>query len=109
VIFDGAGVQLPVPMVLGHEIGGVVERVGSKVPNLKPGMRVCVPFNFACGHCPYCLKGLQNICDNASWAFLTTGSGGFAEYARVPNARLNCVPLPNKGLRETELRLVAAT
>ena len=90
-----AGLDLPLPITLGHEIGGVVERVGSAVPNLRPGMRVCVPFNFADGTCPYCRRGLQNLCENASWNFTTPGSGGFAQFARVPNAQLNCVPLPS--------------
>ena len=88
------GVKLQLPLVLGHEIGGVVESVGSSVEGLAVGTRVCVPFNMACGHCPYCLKGLQNDCDNYMWPMLTEGSGGFAQYARVPNAWLNCVPLP---------------
>ncbi len=88
------GLKLPLPIVLGHEIGGVVERVGSGVSNLKPGMRVFVPFNFADGDCPYCRKGLQNLCENASWNFTSPGSGGFAQFARVPNAHLNCIPLP---------------
>ena len=89
-----AGLDLPLPITLGHEIGGVVERVGSEVTNLKPGMKVCVPFNFADGTCPYCRRGKQNLCENAAWNFTTPGSGGFAEYARVPNAQLNCIPLP---------------
>ena len=90
-----AGLELPTPIVLGHEIGGIVERVGADVTDLKPGMRVCVPFNFADGDCPYCRRGLQNLCQNASWNFTTPGSGGFAQYARVPNAHLNCLPLPD--------------
>ncbi len=89
-----AGLDLPLPITLGHEIGGVVERVGSAVTNFKPGMKVCVPFNFADGTCSYCQRGKQNLCENAAWNFTTPGSGGFAEYARVPNAQLNCIPLP---------------
>ena len=88
------GIELQLPIVLGHEIGGIVERIGSGVNDLSVGTRVCVPFNMACGHCPYCLKGLQNDCDNYMWPMLTPGSGGFAQFVRVPNARLNCVPLP---------------
>lgn len=86
------GVNMELPMVLGHEICGIVER--SNVKELAIGTRVCVPFNMACGHCPYCRKGLQNDCDNFMWPMLTPGSGGFAQFVRVPNARLNCVPLP---------------
>ena len=89
-------VKLDLPLVLGHEISGVVDQVGSNVEGLPVGTRVCVPFNMACGHCPYCLTGLQNVCDNYEWPMLTQGSGGFAQYVRVPNARLNCVPLPKE-------------
>ena len=70
-----AGLDLPLPITLGHEIGGVVERVGSQVTNLKPGMRVCVPFNFADGTCPYCKRGKQNLCENAAWNFTTRETG----------------------------------
>lgn len=90
-----AGLELPLPMVLGHEIAGVIDRVGSNVTSLKAGMRVCVPFNFADGTCPACRAGKQNLCKNASWPFLETGCGGYAQYAKVPNAELNCVPLPD--------------
>lgn len=38
-------------MVLGHENMGVVEEVGSGVDRIKPGDRVSVPFNVACGTC----------------------------------------------------------
>ncbi len=89
-------VKLDLPLVLGHEICGVVDEIGSAVQGLPVGTRVCVPFNMACGHCPYCLRGLQNVCDNYEWPMLTRGSGGFAQYVRVPNARLNCVPLPKE-------------
>lgn len=88
------GLKLPLPITLGHEIGGVVDRVGANVTRFKAGMRVCVPFNFADGDCPYCRKGLSNLCDNPAWGFTTPGSGGFAQFARVPNADLNCVALP---------------
>lgn len=90
------GLHPPLPTTLGHEIGGVVESVGSKVAELPVGTRVTVPFNFACGGCRYCRKGLQNLCDNWAWPFLLEGSGGFAQYVRVPNANLNCIPLPSE-------------
>ena len=44
-------------MVLGHEIAGVIDRVGRDVPTLSTGTRVCVPFNFADGTCPACRAG----------------------------------------------------
>src|SRR5215212_4751325 len=45
--------------VLGHEPMGVVEEVGSAVPDLKAGDRVVIPFNISCGHCWMCGQGLK--------------------------------------------------
>lgn len=89
------GMTLPQPAVLGHEMGGVIEAVGANVKQAAPGMRVTVPFNLACGHCPYCRQGEQNLCDNAAFPMLMPGSGGWAQYARIPTADLNCIPLPD--------------
>jgi len=88
------GVKRPLPSVLGHEIGGVVEKVGSSVKRVQPGMRVTIPFHLACGYCPCCRRGEQNLCDNRIFPHSTPGSGGWAQYMRAPNADLNCVPLP---------------
>lgn len=89
------GMRLPQPAVLGHEMGGVIEAVGSGVKHVRPGMRVTVPFNLACGYCPYCRDGRQNLCDNAAFPMMMPGSGGWAQYSRIPTADLNCIPLPD--------------
>jgi threonine dehydrogenase-like Zn-dependent dehydrogenase len=57
-------------------------------------MRVTIPFHLACGYCPYCRRGVQNLCENRIVPHSTPGSGGWAQYMRAPNAELNCVPLP---------------
>ena len=88
------GAKLLQPAVLGHEIGGVVEKVGSSVRHVQPGMRVTIPFHLACGYCPYCRSGEQNLCENRIVLHRTPGSGGWAQYMRAPNADLNCIPLP---------------
>src|ERR1700754_4256840 len=49
--------------ILGHEPMGVVEEVGSAITNLKPGDRVVIPFNIACGHCYMCGKELYAQCE----------------------------------------------
>ena len=68
--------------------------MGANVRRTSPGARVAVPFNLACGFCPYCRDGRQNLCDNAAFPMLLQGSGGWAQYPRVPTADLNCIPLP---------------
>lgn len=90
------GVPFSPTGVFGHEIGGVIESVGSRVTTLKVGQRVTVPWNFACGCCPPCQRGLQNLCDHGGSPQFIPGSGGWAEYVRVPNADLNCIALPDE-------------
>ena len=41
----------PLPMTLGHEVAGVVERVGAQVTRVKAGDRVCLHYNVTCGDC----------------------------------------------------------
>ncbi|RZS97646.1 zinc-dependent alcohol dehydrogenase family protein [Cecembia calidifontis] len=71
------------PVIPGHQVIGIVEKVGEKVSILKEGERVGVAWIFsACGHCEYCEKGLENLCPD----FKATGrdaNGGYAEYMLV--------------------------
>ena len=57
-------VRLQEPMVLGHEVSGVVAAVGSAVTGFKPGQRIAISPSRPCGACDFCLKGLQNHCMN---------------------------------------------
>ena len=52
------------PIVLGHEGSGVVERVGASVTSVKPGDHVVLSYQ-ACGHCTPCLGGHFSYCDLA--------------------------------------------
>ena len=54
---------VPLPVVLGHEGGGVVERVGSAATDFAPGDRVSLSFN-SCGHCRSCLSGRPSYCSD---------------------------------------------
>lgn len=70
------------PLVLGHEIAGVISKVGEKVKNFQVGQRVFVSHHVPCGACHYCRSGNETVCDT----LLSTNfdPGGFAEYIRVP-------------------------
>ena len=89
------GIQPQLPLVLGHEIAGVVEAVGSGVRSLRAGDRVTLPFHMACGHCEYCQTGRSNIC-LAHGAIGTHFNGGYGRLAVVPVADANLVRLPNE-------------
>lgn len=81
----------PVPLTLGHEVSGVVERIGAEVSSLKPGDRVCLHYNLSCGDCYYCSTGNDQFCEKVLMIGHYT-NGGYAEYIAVP-AR-NAIPLP---------------
>jgi len=77
---DGKG-----PIVLGHEISGVVEKVGSipqKMGLLKPGDRVVVNPVMQCNACPACANGQFNVCANPTVPGVSC-NGGFAEYVKA--------------------------
>jgi L-idonate 5-dehydrogenase len=55
-------VRVREPMVLGHEIAGLVSALGSGVTNVKIGDRVALSPSLPCGKCRYCLEGKQMHC-----------------------------------------------
>jgi D-arabinose 1-dehydrogenase-like Zn-dependent alcohol dehydrogenase len=87
------GLAPELPITMGHEFAGAVIAVGSEVTGIQVGDRVAVPFHEACGRCPYCRAGRTNLCDALEFLGMSH-DGGYAEYVRVVNADLNCVPLP---------------
>lgn len=75
-------------IIVGHEMVGIVEEVGSKVTKVKPGDRVTVNVETFCGKCFFCQNGYVNNCTdkNGGWALGCRIDGGQAEYVRVPYA-----------------------
>lgn len=63
-LYVTGSLQIPAPAVLGHEVSGVVERVGSAVRRLSPGDRVVATVSPACGQCAFCLRGRPTQCAN---------------------------------------------
>ena len=71
------------PVVLGHQLVGTVEKTGAKAMKFKLGDRVGVGWIYsACGTCKFCRQGDENLCNS----FKATGrdaNGGYAQYAAV--------------------------
>ena len=55
-------VRIKEPMVLGHEVSGIVGVVGSAVQSFKAGQRIAMSPSRPCGQCQYCQKGQHNHC-----------------------------------------------
>ncbi len=81
------------PHVPGHELAGVVAEVGKGVHRWKRGQRVTLPFVCACGTCPECLSGNQQVCDHQFQPGFTAW-GSFAQYVAIKYADGNLVRLP---------------
>ncbi|NIY80864.1 MAG: zinc-dependent alcohol dehydrogenase family protein [Rhodobacteraceae bacterium] len=92
---EWTGFLAPLPMIGGHEMSGIVKAVGKNVHKVKVGDRVVVPFTCGDGTCHHCLEGHSNVCDNQTMPGFTY-NGGFAEYAHVPVADFNLIPLPEE-------------
>lgn len=79
-----SGVFKTYPLVGGHEVSGVVERVGKGVDHVQPGDKVIVSGLYRCGMCDNCRRGFSNMCVNVYSAPTPEGQipgpGGFGEY-----------------------------
>ena len=81
------GVDEDHPLVLGHEIAGIIERVGKNVKGYKSGMRAAIAPNIGCGICGWCASGDTHLCPDYR-AFGINIDGGFAEYVRIPSSAI---------------------
>jgi propanol-preferring alcohol dehydrogenase len=80
------------PVILGHQVVGRVEARGENAPLFRAGDRVGIAWIYsACGTCPFCLGGRENLCAE----FRATGrdaDGGYAELMTVPEAFAYAIP-----------------
>jgi propanol-preferring alcohol dehydrogenase len=80
------------PFTVGHEVAGVVRRLGPGASGVSEGERVVVYSRWGCGVCWQCLRGWENICERPVAAVRYHGAGlgrdgGLAEQLVVPSAR----------------------
>ncbi|MBW8172598.1 zinc-dependent alcohol dehydrogenase family protein [Ornithinimicrobium sp. Arc0846-15] len=85
---------VPLPMVPGHELAGIIDEVGPDVTRGRVGDRVTVPFVSGCGHCEVCGRGDAQVCpDQRQPGF--TDNGSFAEFVALVAADTNLVAIPD--------------
>jgi propanol-preferring alcohol dehydrogenase len=91
-VADGELPQASYPVTPGHEIVGRVRTRGAAVSGFEIGERVGVPWLArACGECPYCLTGAENLCDRPAFTGCSV-DGGYATHA-LADARF-CLKIP---------------
>lgn len=73
---------IPPGSVLGHEVSGVIARVGGGVEDWQEGDRVAIAPYVPCGECHQCRRGHYTLCPSLYLAMLEPG--GFAEFVKVP-------------------------
>ena len=82
-IVEGELLLPKLPLIPGHQIVGVVEAAGAGVHKLKEGDRVGIPWFYSADNsCEFCLRGLENLCEQAQFTGYHV-DGGYAEYAVV--------------------------
>jgi len=87
-----AGVSpVQLPLTLGHEVAGVVERVGIDVKHLKAGDHVCVHYLVTCGECAFCHGGNEQFCPSSEMIGKHR-DGGYAEFIVVPEKSVFLLP-----------------
>ncbi|KTD73318.1 alcohol dehydrogenase [Legionella tucsonensis] len=91
-VVDGELKNPKLPLIPGHQIVGVIEKIGASVTNFVIGQRIGVPWlGGSCQKCSFCLSGRENLCDEAHFTGYQI-DGGFAEYC-VANHQF-CFPIP---------------
>ncbi len=104
-VYTGRFKQSKPPLILGHEGGGIVHRLGEGVSSVKEGDRVAVECIIYCGSCEYCRQGRFGLCDNERVLGMIGAQGEYAEYFVAPEKNCHILPdeisWPEAGLIDT--------
>jgi 2-desacetyl-2-hydroxyethyl bacteriochlorophyllide A dehydrogenase len=79
------------PLTLGHEVAGTVEKVGADVEEFTAGDRVCVHYLVTCGQCVSCQAGTEQFCPTGQMIGKHR-DGGYAEFIVAPERNLFRLP-----------------
>ncbi len=90
-VYHGKHPYTSYPITQGHEVSGIIEKVGSDVKDLKPGDKVTIQPQVVCNKCYSCLHGRYHICDDLKvMGFQTTGTA--SEFFKVESAKIIKLP-----------------
>ena len=80
------------PVIPGHQVVGIVEKLGPGATRFQPGARVGIPWLHSTDQsCEYCHAGKENLCNNPTFTGWTV-DGGYAEYAVAPQDFVYSIP-----------------
>lgn len=79
------------PVTLGHEVAGWIEKIGADVTHVTPGDRVCVHYLVHCGSCEFCIRGLEQFCRTGEMIGKHR-DGGYAEFLKIPGKNAFVLP-----------------
>ncbi len=90
--FEGSHIRRPPPLITGHEVSGIIEKIGSNGGSIKVGSKVTVLPEESCMICGNCMHGWTNLCKGKKLLGTNEWPGGFAEYIKAPIS--NVIELP---------------
>ncbi len=96
-LFENGGTdfeKVPVPFLLGKEVSGIIDSVGSEVTKLKEGTPAVIYPYISCGKCEYCVSGKNKLCRKNKILGMPPDHGALAEYIVVPSE--NVFPVKGK-------------
>jgi (R,R)-butanediol dehydrogenase/meso-butanediol dehydrogenase/diacetyl reductase len=80
------------PIIMGHEVSGVVYELGKSVEDISVGDRVTIMPLQHCGKCYYCVRGMKNLCKVQAGMGLQWYWGGFSDFCKVKAYQINKIP-----------------
>ncbi len=89
-IYQG-GMNVPTPLVMGHEFVGDIVKIGSNVKRIKVGDKAVAEHVVGCGQCNYCKQGMKNLCLTPT-VIGVHKSGALAEYMVLPEDLVFSLP-----------------
>ncbi len=89
---EGELPEAKLPIVPGHQIVGIVEKVGEKASRFKVGDRVGVAWLYSsCDQCSFCQEGKENLCESARFTGYNV-NGGYSQFMVIPEKFAYAIP-----------------